>query len=114
MNIIREAVFFELRVSFSPDKADLSEGKRKHATSVQALRSWPSVAYNAPLPQKGVPAEVCQGSAGLALSEKEKAGKMHYLEVAQAVAGGRFALNVEGEVRRVQIICSFLYAPRGV
>ena len=45
---------------------DLSEGKRKHAKSEQALYSGPCVAYNVPLPQKGVSAEVCQGSAGLA------------------------------------------------
>jgi hypothetical protein len=28
---------------------------------------------------------------------------MHYREIAQAVAGGRFAPNVKGEVRRVKI-----------
>jgi hypothetical protein len=35
--------------------------------------------------------------------EEKEAGYMRYREVAQAVAGGRFASNVKGEVRRVKI-----------
>jgi len=39
---------------------------------------------------------------------------MRYREIAQAAAGGRFAPNVKGDVRGVKMICSYLYAPRGV